>query len=81
MQRTWCDWIVEAFRNLGGAAYLDQLYVHLQRIRPGPLTPEWKATVRGTIERHSSSSANYRAGQPDLFYVIGGKGSGHWGLR
>ena len=79
--KTWRDWIVEAMGDLGGTAYLEQLYAHLQHIRPGPFTREWRATVRRTIETNSSSSDNWRPGQPDIFYVIGGKGTGHWGLR
>jgi hypothetical protein len=77
----WADWICKAMRNLGGTATYDELYAELRRIRPPPFSADWKATVRQTVERHSSDSENYREGNENLFYSVGGIGSGHWGLR
>jgi len=81
MNKSWREWIVAAFRELGGSATYEQLYERIRLIRPGPFTSEWKATVRRTIETYSSDSENYSPGNPDLFSSIGGLGSGHWGLR
>lgn len=81
VRRTWCDWIVQALTDLGGEATYDSLYQRLKEIRPGPFSPEWKATVRGTVECFSSDSDNYISTYPDLFRSVGGIGSGRWGLR
>lgn len=75
-QMRWVDEIVEAFQRLGGAARYDDLYELIQLTTIRDLTKEWKATVRRTIEDHSSDSANFRAA--DLFQHIG---HGHWMLR
>src|SRR4051812_40015672 len=78
----WLDDIVTAFCNLGGTAKYADLYAEIERIRPGPLPSNWRSTVRERIERHSSDSrAGLQAGEADLFYSVGGIGSGHWGLR
>lgn len=81
MKTTWCQWIVKAFQDLGGDANLDELYQRLTTIRSDHFSREWKATVRRTIETYSSDSDNYRENNPDLFCLLGAKGSGHWGLR
>lgn len=81
VKKTWCDWIVDAFRELGGTATYHQLYEKIRQIRPGPFTSEWKATVRRTIETYSSDSENYSPANPDLFRSIDRLGNGHWGLR
>ncbi|MCC3156835.1 HNH endonuclease [Hymenobacter sp. 15J16-1T3B] len=78
---TWLEYIVKAFDNLGGLASYTDLYEEIERIRPEPLSPQWKATVRRTIETHSSHSANHGPGQPDLFYSVEGLGKGIWALR
>jgi hypothetical protein len=81
VEKTWREWIVEAMQDLGGRATYDRLYQRLQLIRPGPFTDEWQATVRRTIETHSSDSENFDENGPDLFYSVDGIGSGCWGLR
>jgi hypothetical protein len=72
----WKDEIVQAFSRLGGAARYADLYEYIIRTSERDLSPEWKATVRRTIEDHSSDSLNFRAN--DLFMKLG---HGHWGLR
>lgn len=78
---TWLQYIVQAFQNLGGLATYTDLYGELERIRQEPFTIEWKATVRRTVETHSSHSANHTPGKPDLFYSVAGIGKGVWALR
>ena len=76
---TWLDVIIEAFQNLGGEANYSELYPEIKRLRTKKqlsLTAQSTASVRRTIEDHSSDSANFRA--DDLFYKIG---LGYWGLR
>lgn len=78
-EKSWVDIIIKAFQNLGGEANYSELYPEIERLRIQEklsLTTQWKASVRRTIEDHSSDSANYRA--DDLFYKIG---LGYWGLR
>lgn len=76
---TWVDYIIKAFRNLGGEAGYDDLYAELGRLKGRLLTKTQQATVRKEIERKSSDSDNYDKTE-DLFYSCG-KGSGRWGLR
>src|SRR5687767_12177166 len=40
MDRKWLDWIVQAFRDLGGKTTYSQLYRKLREIRPEPFSPE-----------------------------------------
>lgn len=78
-KESWVDIIVEAMKSLGGDTIYKELYPEIERIRKEkniPLTPEWKASVRRTIEDHSSDSDNFRA--ENLFIKLG---RGHWGLR
>src|SRR5690606_7176456 len=72
----WKDEIVAAFKALGGAARYEDLYRYIERVTSRKLTKEWKATVRRTIEDHSSDSENFRAA--DLFKH---HSLGFWGLR
>lgn len=78
---TWLEYIVKALENLGGLASYNDLYSEIEKIRPKPFTTQWKASVRRTIETHSSHSKNHIAGQPDLFYSVEGIGRGVWALR
>jgi len=72
----WLDELKAAFDTLGGAARYSDLYEYVARTTNRALTAEWKATVRRTIEDHSSDSLNHRA--EDVFKKLG---HGHWGLR
>src|SRR5207237_4535460 len=75
----WLDEVSRVFRACGGTASLQEIYDLIAQTTPRSLPPNWQAIVRGTIEDHSSDAA-YRSGH-DIFYSVGGKGSGHWGLR
>jgi hypothetical protein len=79
MPNSWVQDIVTAFEKLGGTARYGELYENVSKIRGGKLPRSWQATIRQSIESHSSHSRNYRGN--DLFYSVGGIGSGHWGLR
>ena len=75
----WVDDIVTALTRLDGQASLDEIYRTTKAIRQGAgrsLTRQWQATVRRTLEDHSSDSANYRA--ENLFRIVG---RGIWALR
>jgi hypothetical protein len=77
--RPWIQDIVSAFENLGGTAHYGDLYEEVSRIRTSELPRSWQAIIRQSVESHSSHSRNFRGN--DLFYSVGGLGSGHWGLR
>lgn len=72
----WVDEIISAFRVLGGAARYDDLYEYIALTTTRDLTKQWKATVRRTIEDHSSDSKNFRS--VDHFRHVE---VGFWGLR
>lgn len=72
----WVDEIYEAFEELGGAARYVDLYEYIERTTLRDLTPHWKASVRRTIEDHSSDSMNFRS--RDLFEHLD---RGFWGIR
>jgi len=85
---TWLDDIVQAMENLGGVARLADIYEELRQLRPdlaytGPELRTWQATVRRTIENHSSDSQNFAGSRArnDVFYSVEGIGRGIWGLR
>lgn len=75
-QKPWIAEIVEAFRTLGGAARYSDLYEYISRTTKRELTAQWKATIRRTVEDHSSDSKNFRA--QDLFQHLS---HGFWSLR
>ncbi len=77
----WLNYIETALINLGGVSTYSQLYDEIELIRSNDeLSTNWKATVRGVIERHSSDSEAY-LGKKDIFYSVDGLGQGIWGLR
>ncbi|HPH11754.1 MAG TPA: hypothetical protein PKW59_12915 [Thermotogota bacterium] len=80
-QPTWLQEITDTLNSLGGQAFLEDLYKQIQARGIMKCQGEWKATVRNTIETHSSSSTFYNGKNPDLFASVDGLGSGHWMLR
>lgn len=79
---TWRDDVRTALQRLGGRSPLSRIYKEVQAVRTSAgrsVPPTLEATVRRTLEDHSSDSENYR-GQ-DLFCMPEGKGAGVWGLR
>ena len=76
MVNSWKNEILVAFRALGGAARYSDLYEYIEQTTVRNLTTQWKATVRRTIEDHSSDSKNFRAS--DLFRDVD---HGFWSLR
>ncbi|MGB0411933.1 MAG: hypothetical protein ACPGFA_10115, partial [Pikeienuella sp.] len=72
----WVDEIRDVVEKLGGAARLEDLYSYIEKTTRRVLTKEWKATIRRTIEDHSSDSANHRS--TDFFAHLD---RGFWALR
>lgn len=82
-QPTWATDLAEVLQAAGGRARLQQIYDDVRRVRraAGRSVPKsLTATVRRTLENHSSDSDNYTGGA-DLFCMPEGKGSGVWALR
>jgi hypothetical protein len=79
---TWRDDVRDTLVQLGGKAHLSAIYREVTRLRriAGRSLPEsLEATVRRTLEDHSSDSDNFRGA--DLFFMPEGKGAGVWALR
>lgn len=76
----WVEDIVRVLEDLGGVASLEQINQEIPDIRPS-LSETWRNTIRRTIQQHSSDSNTKKLNQPDLFFSVGGLGSGVWGLR
>lgn len=79
---TWRDDVRTALQRLGGRSSLSRIYREVQAVRTAAgrsIPPSLEATVRRTLEDHSSDSENYRG--VDLFCMPEGKGAGVWGLR
>lgn len=89
---TWREMIEESMKALGGHAKYSDLYDEIkvrykERVES---VVDYKAQVRGTIEGFSSYSEVYQKKNKnreaskktdDVFYMVGEKGDGHWGLR
>lgn len=75
----WVDDVFAAIGRLGGSATLHSIYKEVEVIRrtAGRSVPKsLDATVRRTIEDHSSDSDNHRG--PNLFAKVG---RGEWAIR
>lgn len=78
----WKEDIVLALEQLNGVASLKEIYDAVKLIRKSSDTLSFKATIRKTIEDHSSDSKNFKGkNENDLFYSVKGLGKGIWGLR
>jgi len=76
----WVDDVVEALSRLNGEADLSQIYQKVQELRKQsnrPIVTSLKATIRQTIEAHSSDSESFQH-RRDLFKHVG---RGRWRLR
>ncbi|MED5545158.1 MAG: hypothetical protein VYD90_07895 [Pseudomonadota bacterium] len=82
-QPTWATDLAEVLEELGGKAPLQDIYDAVRKKRKiagRSIPPSLTATVRRTLENHSSDSHNYTGGA-DLFAMPEGKGAGIWSLR
>ena len=75
--RSWKDEITSALESLGGEAHLSEIYKYIENTTSRKLAKTWKATIRYTLQIHSSDTESFRGGE-DLFRRIG---RGYWGLR
>ncbi len=77
---TYKEKVIESLKELGGHAYLNDIYEVFEKISDEELPESYKAIVRATLEKNSSDSTVFD-GKDDLFYSVDGIGNGHWGLR
>lgn len=82
---SWLDIIIDSMQKLGGHAVYKDLYEMIEILYPEKTSSvvDFKAQVRGTIERFSSDSEVFHKikSKKDIFYLVGEKGQGHWGIR
>jgi len=76
----WIEEIVKAIEELGGEANYPEIYGWFEKNTERELPPSWKAIIRRNIEENSSDSTAF-LGKNNLFYSVGGLGSGKWGLK
>ncbi len=77
----WVDDVAYSLKELGGAATLHRIYRKVEEVRKmaGRSVPKsLDATVRQTIESHSSDSENWNESREDLFVRVS---RGEWALR
>ncbi len=84
-KNTWLDITYKALINLNGAGKYKSIYKEVFVIAPDKCNgnPNWKASVRRTIETHSSDSSFFdkKGRYKDLFISLEGIGKGSWGIR
>lgn len=82
---TWLEAITSSMELLGGHAKYKDLYLLIENRYTDKVSSvkDYKAQIRGTIERYSSDSKVFQTNKSgrDIFYMVGEKGDGHWGLR
>jgi len=73
--------IIAALEELGGIAPLNDIYNKIKERNQIRFINTWQASIRRTIQLHSSDSDIYNTNNADLFFSVAGKGAGIWGLR
>jgi len=79
-KRSWSEELREVLIDLGGTAYLSEIYGRVEERNIMPLLYDWKLTIRCALETYCSQCSKYD-GKNDWFYIVEEKGKGHWGLR
>ena len=64
--------------NLGGHAYLKDIYEKFLKIHTRSVTENYRASIRDALEKGSSESEKFDG--TSLFYMVEGKNKGHYGL-
>lgn len=80
MELSWKDTVVDALEQLGGHAYLSDIYKTVIERSKRKFGNNVEASIRDALQRSSSDSEKYN-GNEDVFYCVDGKLKGHWGLR
>ena len=80
MELSWRDTVVDALEQLGGHAYLSDIYKTVIERKNRKPSINAEASIRDALQRSSSDSDKYN-GNKDVFYCVDEKLKGHWGLR
>ncbi len=75
---TWKEECVYLLKNLGGHAYLSQIYKEFETNGTRRYIDNYEAVIRGTLEKGSRESDCFDGDA--IFYMVDGKGGGHYGL-
>ena len=73
------EYVITALKNLGGEASLTDIYKEYGKLSGVPLTDSKKASIRRTIQSHSSDTKSFKG--YNIFYSVEGRYKGTWGLR
>ena len=75
---TWKEECVYLLKNLGGHAYLKDIYREYEINGTKKNASNWQASIRNALEKGSKESLAFD-GEP-LFYMVEGKNKGHYAL-
>ena len=75
---TWKEECIYLLKNLGGHAYLKDIYKEFEENGTREKSKNYDASIRDALEKGSPQSNKYE-GVP-LFFMIEGKNNGHYGL-
>ena len=75
---TWKNECAFLLENLGGHAYLKDIYEKFIEIHTRPITKNYQASIRDALEKGSAESEKFDG--VALFYMVEGKNKGHYGL-
>jgi putative restriction endonuclease len=82
--RPWVEEVLDVLGELGGHGSLEEIYEVVRNRGVMELTGsvDWRATVRRTIQQHSSARDAF-TGKPehDMFNPLHGLGQGYWEIR
>lgn len=75
---TWKEECVFVLTQLGGHAYLKDIYSKFLEVHTRRVTNNYKASIRDALEKGSVESKKFDG--EELFYMVEGKSKGHYGL-
>ncbi len=75
---TWKEECVFLLEELGGHAYLKDIYDKFLEVHTREITKSYKQCIQHTLESGSEESEKFDG--EALFYMVEGKGRGHYGL-
>ena len=75
---TWKEECVFILEQLGGHAYLKDIYDKFLEVHTREITASYKASIRDALEKGSEESEKFDG--EALFYMVEGKSKGHYGL-
>ena len=75
---TWKEECIFVLENLGGHAYLKDIYNKFIEIHTRSIVKNYQASIRDALEKGSTESEKFDG--TALFYMVEGKNKGHYGL-